>query len=72
MLADMRWIVFWLVILAFILVPFFLFEQNFNALGDRIASGAFPRSIEPRQYRERRNTRSRGRVHCRMDRDDDW
>jgi uncharacterized membrane protein YdjX (TVP38/TMEM64 family) len=41
----MRGITFWLVILAGILIPFILFERDFNALGATLANGNFPKWI---------------------------
>ena len=35
----MRWAVFWLLIVAVVLVPFFLFEERFNAVAARIQGG---------------------------------
>lgn len=35
----MRWGLIWLVLVAIVLVPFFLFEDQFNALAERIARG---------------------------------
>jgi len=36
----MRWAVLWTLLLAAVLVPFFLFEDQFNAFADRLAHGA--------------------------------
>ena len=35
----MRWALVWLVLIAVVLVPFFLFEDQFNAFAERIARG---------------------------------
>jgi uncharacterized membrane protein YdjX (TVP38/TMEM64 family) len=35
----MRWALFWSVLLAIVLIPFFLFEEYFNALAARLATG---------------------------------
>ena len=35
----MRWALLWLALIAIVLVPFFLFEDEFNALAGRISSG---------------------------------
>jgi uncharacterized membrane protein YdjX (TVP38/TMEM64 family) len=35
----MRWALLWIALLAVVLVPFFLFEDEFNALASRISSG---------------------------------
>jgi uncharacterized membrane protein YdjX (TVP38/TMEM64 family) len=35
----MRWAIIWIVLIAIVLVPFFLFEETFNAYADRIARG---------------------------------
>ena len=35
----MRWVLIWLALIAIVLVPFFLFEDQFNAFADRIARG---------------------------------
>jgi uncharacterized membrane protein YdjX (TVP38/TMEM64 family) len=39
----MRWTVLWVVIVALVLIPFFLFEDWFNALALQIASGTTSR-----------------------------
>src|SRR5690606_31311760 len=39
----MRWTVVWVVLVALILIPFFLFEDWFNALAVQIASGTTSR-----------------------------
>lgn len=36
---KMRWVVIWIVLIAVVLVPFFLFEETFNAFAERIARG---------------------------------
>src|SRR5262245_39968282 len=38
-LLPMRWTLLTILLLALILVPFFLFEPQFNALADRLARG---------------------------------
>lgn len=35
----MRWTILWVLLIAAVLVPFFLFENQFNALADRLAHG---------------------------------
>ena len=35
----MRWAILWIVLVAIVLVPFFLFEEQFNAIAERIARG---------------------------------
>jgi uncharacterized membrane protein YdjX (TVP38/TMEM64 family) len=35
----MRWAIVWIVLIAIVLIPFFLFETTFNAWADRIARG---------------------------------
>ena len=35
----MRWAALWIILIALVLVPFFLFEEQFNALGARLAAG---------------------------------
>lgn len=35
-LARMRWVVVWVVLISLVLVPFFLFESQFNAFAERI------------------------------------
>lgn len=41
----MRWTLLWVLLLALVLVPFFLFENDFNALAVRIATGEISRSL---------------------------
>ena len=41
----MRWALLWILLLALVLVPFLLFEDQFNALADRIASGEVSTSL---------------------------
>jgi uncharacterized membrane protein YdjX (TVP38/TMEM64 family) len=38
----MRWVVLWVLLLALVLVPFFLFESYFNALAARMTGGGMP------------------------------
>ena len=35
----MRWALLWIILIALVLTPFFLFEDQFNALAERIARG---------------------------------
>ena len=41
----MRWALLWTALVALVLVPFFLFENEFNALAGRIAGGEIPASL---------------------------
>ncbi len=41
----MRWALLWILLLAVVLVPFLLFEDQFNALADRISSGEASTSL---------------------------
>ena len=41
----MRWALLWILLLGLVLVPFLLFEDQFNALADRIASGEVSTSV---------------------------
>jgi uncharacterized membrane protein YdjX (TVP38/TMEM64 family) len=41
----MRWALLWILLLALVLVPFLLFEDQFNALAERIASGEVSASL---------------------------
>ena len=39
MSTGIRWVLVWLVLIAIVLVPFFFFEDQFNAFADQIARG---------------------------------
>lgn len=41
----MRWVVLWGLLLALVLVPFFLFESYFNALAARMTGGGMPATL---------------------------
>jgi uncharacterized membrane protein YdjX (TVP38/TMEM64 family) len=41
----MRWALLWIVLIAAVLVPFFLFEDEFNAFAGRLASGEVSTSV---------------------------
>ena len=41
----MRWALLWIALIAAVLVPFFLFEDEFNALAGRISSGEVSTSV---------------------------
>ena len=41
----MRWAVLWVILIGMVLVPFLLFEQQFNAFAGRIAQGGIPQWV---------------------------
>jgi uncharacterized membrane protein YdjX (TVP38/TMEM64 family) len=41
----MRWTFLWLIVVAIVLIPFFLFEEQFNALAAQVTSGAMSRAV---------------------------
>jgi uncharacterized membrane protein YdjX (TVP38/TMEM64 family) len=41
----MRWTILWVLLIGLVLVPFFLFEAQFNALAARITTGSASRSL---------------------------
>ena len=43
--SNLRWAILWIVLIAIVLVPFFLFEDAFNALAERIARGETTRAM---------------------------
>jgi uncharacterized membrane protein YdjX (TVP38/TMEM64 family) len=41
----MRWVVLWILLLALVLVPFFLFESFFTAFAERMTGGGLPATL---------------------------
>ena len=41
----MRWVILWVLLIGLVLIPFFLFESQFNELAARMTEGSTPRAI---------------------------